>query len=142
MFIDDSELVDRRVYQIRSRNLVIGAWSASESGFVGIREKLGSRYLFTEYARSHGGTARAETDLGFDIPEQIPLRERDNEALFDLLAEHEPRALNLQRTARENFLREAKAREYRLTPEERAERERIIRASIVKVRLHPQKDKL
>jgi hypothetical protein len=44
------------VYEIKSRNLLVGAYDG-EQGFVGIREKFGDEYLFTEYlTRELGGT--------------------------------------------------------------------------------------
>jgi len=36
-------------YKITSRNLTIGVFNADTRGFVGIREKFGSEYLFTEF---------------------------------------------------------------------------------------------
>lgn len=36
------------LYDIRSRNLALGVYDG-KGGFVGIREKFGSEYLFTEY---------------------------------------------------------------------------------------------
>lgn len=135
--IPPAYLIDRRIYRVRSRNLVIGAWSAADKGFIGIREKFGARYLFTEYeydlAGPPFGTARAMDDLGADVPADVLLKEtlgllddsgreaawdrdakeyywvdddevvpdgvnlawRTNQALFDLLVEHEPRALAL-----------------------------------------------
>lgn len=43
------ECVDRGVYEIRSRNLAVGVFRKATGGFIGIREKFGSRYLFEEY---------------------------------------------------------------------------------------------
>lgn len=43
-------------YAIYSRNLTFGVFtSGSDGGFVGIREKFGSEFLFTEYHRDLGG---------------------------------------------------------------------------------------
>jgi len=39
------------VYSIRSRNLILGIFDGSR-GFIGIREKLGSEYLFKEFYNS------------------------------------------------------------------------------------------
>lgn len=47
MPIDQME--PRRVYFLRSRNLLVGAWNPVTKGFIGVREKFGRRYLFTEY---------------------------------------------------------------------------------------------
>ena len=106
MFIPESDLIHRRLYRVRSRNLVIGAWDKDKRGFIGLREKFGSRYPFTEYhhdADPHVGTAQAERDLGIDVPMDIEMAEHgprveregrtyltNNEPLLALLEEHEP----------------------------------------------------
>ena len=36
------------LYFIRARNFWLGVYNAESSGFIGIREKLGSTFLFTE----------------------------------------------------------------------------------------------
>jgi hypothetical protein len=46
-------LVPRGIYRIRSRNLDVGVWNETD-GFIGIREKFGSTYLFTEYLWEQG----------------------------------------------------------------------------------------
>lgn len=43
---DDLEI--GRVYRVKSRNLNFAVFNGH--GFIGIREKMGSRYLFTEYS--------------------------------------------------------------------------------------------
>ena len=64
-----AQCIPRRVYQIRCRNLSFGVWNGKESpwaGFIGIREKFGSEYLFTEYHCDTGaphGTLHCETTL-------------------------------------------------------------------------------
>ena len=40
---------DRYLYKIASRNLAYGVFDITQNGFIGIREKFGSRYLFVEY---------------------------------------------------------------------------------------------
>jgi hypothetical protein len=106
MFIPEADLIHRRLYRVRSRNLVIGAWDGDKRGFIGLREKFGERYPFTEFhhdADPHVGTAQAERDLGIDVPDEIemseygPKVERDgrtfftyNKPLLALLEEHEP----------------------------------------------------
>jgi len=40
---------DRGLYRISSRNLSLGVFDARTRGFIGIREKFGERFLFTEY---------------------------------------------------------------------------------------------
>lgn len=56
------ELVEGQVYRIRSRNLVVGAWRPEPvNGFVGVRFKFGSAYLFTEYHWDTGGSVGTVT---------------------------------------------------------------------------------
>lgn len=106
MFIPESDLIHRRLYRVRSRNLVIGAWDKDKRGFIGLREKFGSRFPFIEFhhdADPHVGTAQAERDLGIDVPPEIEMNEygpnvvRDGQKFFTynapllaLLEEHEP----------------------------------------------------
>jgi hypothetical protein len=108
-FIPEADLVHRRLYRVRSRNLVIGVWDRNARGFIGLREKFGSRYPFMEFhhdADPHVGTAQAVRDLGIDLPMEIALAEygprveregrthlTNNQPLLDLLEEHEPAIL-------------------------------------------------
>lgn len=72
------ELVHRRVYELRSRNLSVGVWNEPVKGFIGVRLKFGEEYLFTEYYAdgvSPVGTARPVADLEVDIPEGVELAE-------------------------------------------------------------------
>jgi len=65
-------LVKGNLYRIRSRNLPYGVYDGN-GGFIGIREKFGSLYLFTEYDYDTGppyGTVIVVEDLG-SIPEEI-----------------------------------------------------------------------
>jgi hypothetical protein len=60
-------------YRIRSRNLTVGVFDSEKSGFVGIREKFGSRYLFTEFHRDTGapyGTVSPNAEI-----EKCPLED-------------------------------------------------------------------
>lgn len=93
--LQKSELQDRGIYALKSRNLRVGVWNGSD-GFIGIRTKFGDRFLSTEFiARECGGTAS-----GFDtahpleqvgtLAEDIPLVERKNPALFAALDEYVP----------------------------------------------------
>jgi hypothetical protein len=66
------ELQRGHVYRLHSRNLESGAFDGKH-GFVGVREKFGGRFLFTEYY-SAGGTAWPLADLG-PLPEGIEIRE-------------------------------------------------------------------
>lgn len=66
------------VYRVYSRNLLVAVY-AGNGGFVGIREKFGDRYLFTEYHWDCGppyGTLRPLEVLG-EVPDDVVLRERD-----------------------------------------------------------------
>ena len=64
------------VYQIRSRNLTLGVFNGN-AGFIGIREKFGNEYLFTEYHYDSGapfGTVFPIKKLE-KLPDDIPLSE-------------------------------------------------------------------
>lgn len=58
----------RHVYRIHSRNLSFGVFAPEkENGFIGIREKFGRLYLFTEHHHDNGppfGTVSPVEDLG------------------------------------------------------------------------------
>lgn len=63
------------LYRIHSRNLRFGVYDGNE-GFIGIREKFGSLYLFTEYHWDQGppyGTVRPLECLD-KIPDNIELK--------------------------------------------------------------------
>jgi hypothetical protein len=53
-FIKIEECVNGCLYRISSRNLVVGVFRADVKGFIGIREKFGDEYLFTEYHWDNG----------------------------------------------------------------------------------------
>lgn len=75
-----TECVKRRTYRLKSRNLAFGVFDG-ETGFLGIREKFGHRYVFTEYHWDTGaphGTVEPLEDLCVELPETV------------LLAEHMP----------------------------------------------------
>jgi hypothetical protein len=75
--IPQEEMVERGVYTLKSRNLVVGVWNGA-SGFIGIRLKFRSEYLFTEYHYDQGapyGTAKPQVLLGV-LPKGIEPRER------------------------------------------------------------------
>ena len=76
-YIPVFDLVHRGVYEIHSRNLWLGVWDVTNKGFVGIREKMGSRYLFTEYHYDHDpyvGTVRPNRLIEM-LPNDISLVE-------------------------------------------------------------------
>lgn len=89
-----TECKPRHLYKISSRNLIFGVFNAENSGFVGIREKFGDEYLFTEYHWDTGspfGTVQPTEDLG-EIPENLIVGEyvddfafKNNKELFDFL---------------------------------------------------------
>lgn len=75
-YIPLSECEDRRVYEIRGRNFFLGVYRADSKGFIGIREKLGNRYLSEEYHRdasTHHGTATPLVVLDVMLPPEIAL---------------------------------------------------------------------
>lgn len=83
----------RHLYRIQSRNLPLGVWNETTKGFVGIRLKFGSRYLFEEYHWDEPEFATAKpTELLEPLPDDIELNEnRANAALFDWLKAAEER---------------------------------------------------
>jgi hypothetical protein len=97
-YIPLEECKDGYLYRISSRNLAFGVYRAEAKGFVGIREKFGNEYLFTEFHYDTGapfGTVFPKKEL-----EQCtitPINEgysdgeffRTNQPLFDWLKEKE-----------------------------------------------------
>jgi len=72
-----AKCLPRRLYKIGCRNLLFGVYDGKE-GFIGIREKFGHEYLFTEYHFDQGaphGTVYTVIDTGIDIPTGIELKE-------------------------------------------------------------------
>ncbi len=72
------ELVNGTVYELVSRNLAVGVWVEKRLGFIGIREKFNSRYLFMEFeynTNGRYGSAMATKDTGVAVPTEIPLKE-------------------------------------------------------------------
>ena len=83
-------------YKLNSRNLAVGVYDGSE-GFIGIREKFGRRYLFSEYHWDQGPLFGTACPLEEIEPCPEPLSE-ENEALFEWLAPtffHELRSLRI-----------------------------------------------
>ncbi len=63
------------VYSLHSRNLAIGVYDGA-NGFIGIREKFGQRYLFTEYHYDQGapfGTVRPIREIAILPPDIEPV---------------------------------------------------------------------
>jgi hypothetical protein len=72
-----ADCITRRVYVLHSRNLGVGVYDG-EQGFIGIREKFGHLFLFTEYHWDQGapyGTVDGAVDSGIDVPEPIQVVE-------------------------------------------------------------------
>lgn len=73
---DIKDCIQGRVYKIRCRNLAYGVWNGRD-GFIGIRQKFNSRFLFTELhwdASQTFGTVREAIDTGIDVPSGVELR--------------------------------------------------------------------
>lgn len=69
------QCVERRMYKLRSRNLVFGVYDGV-GGFVGIRQKFDHSYLFTEYHYDNGapyGTVVGVIDTELSVPDHIQL---------------------------------------------------------------------
>ena len=90
------DCIKGRVYKLHCRNLQYGVYDG-KNGFIGIRTKFGSRYLFTELhldADESFGTVKAMEDTGTDVPDDIEVVENyflddktfeHNKALFEFL---------------------------------------------------------
>ena len=79
------QCVRGRVYEIRSRNLAVGVYDG-KCGFIGIRTKFGSRYLFTEYHWDQGsphGTVSRQRDLGYSVPDGVEPSETTGTGTYD-----------------------------------------------------------
>lgn len=66
------------VYKINSRNLEFAVFDAPCDGFIGIRYKLGSRFLFTEYHHDTGpphGTATPLKEI-CRVPDDVEISTR------------------------------------------------------------------
>jgi hypothetical protein len=69
--------IPRRLYRVTCRNLTLAVYDGKE-GFIGIRSKFASRFLFTEYHWDQGppfGTVHTAIDTGVDLPPHITLSE-------------------------------------------------------------------
>lgn len=65
------------LYKIDSRNLITGVFNQESKGFIGIREKFGDEFLFTEYHWDTGapfGTVKPQEEL-CQLPENIQVKE-------------------------------------------------------------------
>lgn len=66
-FIPADQLVDRGLYRIKSRNLVLGFYRAEARTFVGIRTKFGSEFLDEEILNDPPGTGTAMAEEFWDV---------------------------------------------------------------------------
>lgn len=69
------ECVTGRVYQLRCRNLRFGVYDG-KGAFFGIRSKWGEDYIDREFhwdKSIHHGTVIGIKDLGFNIPDDVPI---------------------------------------------------------------------
>lgn len=90
-YIKLEDCKERFLYKIFSRNLSYGVYDGN-SGFIGIRNKFGMDYLFTEYHWDTGppfGTVHPKEEI-CEVPKNIQCKEydgwkRDNIELFDWL---------------------------------------------------------
>lgn len=77
-YINLGDLKHGFIYKIHARNLCVGVWDKNAQGFIGIRHKLGSQYLFTELeytTNSRFGTAMAVEALDESVPEGVRVSE-------------------------------------------------------------------
>lgn len=77
-FIPMDKCEDRGVYRIKSRNLAVGVYRAEVKGFVGIRLKFNSYFLFTEFHHDTGapcGTVEPLEKLDVKLPDDVSLDE-------------------------------------------------------------------
>ena len=78
------------LYRIHSRNLDFVVFNQGTNGFIGIREKFGDRYLFTEFHYDAGapyGTVKPLQELE-KVPDGIPVSTHLTHDLDDLWAEN------------------------------------------------------
>lgn len=75
--IPRAECEDRRLYRIKSRNLLLGVFKAETGGFLGLRSKFGSIYVFEEYHYENPefATVAPQEALPEVLPVEIPLKE-------------------------------------------------------------------
>ncbi len=79
--IPKKDCKDRHLYKIRSRNLAFGIYREETGGFIGIRSKFGSEYLFEEYHRDNGapyGTVTPQAELTDVLPAEISMKMGDS----------------------------------------------------------------
>ena len=85
-----TECKHRGLYKLESRNLSFGVFLEDSRGFIGIREKFSSKFLFTEYHWEIGpphGTATPTEYLGI-IPEFL-IPEENNYLFFEWMRSYQ-----------------------------------------------------
>jgi hypothetical protein len=68
----------RKLYRLASRNLKLGFFEEETRGFLGLRRKFGSTYVFEEYHWDCGppyGTVHPQEELPEELPAEIELKE-------------------------------------------------------------------
>jgi hypothetical protein len=87
-FIPIYECQDRGVYRIIGRSIYdIGVFDQKNGEFIGVREKFGDLFLFSEEHWDMGaphGTVKPKEKMG-DLPNEISITDRNRTALFDFL---------------------------------------------------------
>ena len=81
------------LYRIFSRNLRLGVFNANSRGFIGIREKFGYEYLFTEYHWDIGD--HCSTVKPKELLEECPIDFNNEEEMFDWLKQKEKQYLDV-----------------------------------------------
>lgn len=77
-FIPLDACKERRLYRIRSRNLRLGVFRERTGGFLGLREKFGSIFVFEEFHWDTGepfGTVQPVEELPESLPDSIVLED-------------------------------------------------------------------
>jgi hypothetical protein len=72
-----TDCIKGKVYRIKCRNLSFGVYDGN-GGFIGIREKMGNVFLFTEFHWDQGppyGTVHSVEELTIEIPTDILIQE-------------------------------------------------------------------
>lgn len=101
-YLELSECKPRGLYRIMCRNFRLGVFNGAEgdrAGFIGIRNKFETDYLFTEYHYDTGAPFGTVFPMKYicDLPEEIEMSE-DSQALFAWLEE---RNKDLERESRD-----------------------------------------
>jgi len=88
-YIKVPDLKHRGVYKIFSRNLICGVYDSKRNGFLGIRLKFRSRFLFMEFHWDNEEFATAKPlELIEMLPDDFEIDDNSNE-LFDYLEKKE-----------------------------------------------------